>query len=136
MDATVATALIVAGSGTATLVIAEIFRRFKSSADKMAARAAVAAVEQEADAKTMTAMTAAFGALTAQMQSDVSDLRARLGRVEEELMISRRENSVLRADNERLTEENVQLRGQVELIRGERDNLNQTIESMRRVHRT
>lgn len=136
MDATIATALIVAGSGTATLVIAEIFRRFKSTSDQAAARAAVTAVEQDADAKTMVAMTAAFGALTAQMQADVGDLRARLGRVEEELFTARRENTDLRADNMRLSEENSRLVGQVELFRGERDNLNQTIESMRRAHRT
>ena len=119
MDPTVQTALIGAAATVLTLVIAEAAKRWKTSHDKRAAEAATRVTDADAEVRTTDALGAAFRTITESL-TIIHDLRARLGKVETDLMAARSEIEALQRANTNLKDEKISLTTQLELERQEK----------------
>lgn len=122
----------VGGSGV-TLLLTEAFRRFRSRHDARKSDAEVKALEAEGDARILGAATAAFTALTERMDADISDLRTRLRRVEDEVIALRTEKEYLIQERDQLREENKGLHARVDQLSGELRQTQQLLASGSRV---
>lgn len=127
------TALWAAAASVTTVLITNLFQRIKTRRDNRLADAAAHKTEAEGDATLLTALTSAFREMAERQADEIEDLRNRVRIIETELLTTRRECEALRAENAELKTENANLRSQVDLKRGEIGNLNQIIESLRRV---
>ena len=114
MPSDVKIALIGMASGLLTLLIGEVFRRWRSAADRKRDEAQNANLDADTEHKTMDALTAAFRAIADRQAGDISDLQGRLRRVEDALLLTQQRNDSLSAENE-------ELRGEVRRLREDRD---------------
>ena len=115
------------GGGGVTLVLTEIFRRFKGRHDARMSDAQAGALEAEGDARILGAATAAFTALTERMNAEITDLRERVRRCEDEMLELLRERDCLR-------DENTGLRARLELAQDEVRQLQQIMASNARTY--
>lgn len=115
------------GGGAFTLALTEVFRRFKGRRDARLSDAQAGALEAEGDARILGAATAAFAALTERMNAEITDLRERVRRCEDEMLELLRERDYLR-------EENTSLRARLDLALGEVRQLQQVISSNARTY--
>ena len=120
-------ALATGGGGAFTLVLSEVFRRFKGRHDARLSDAQAGALEAEGDARILGAATAAFTALTERMNAEITDLRERVRRCEDEMLELLRERDYLR-------EENTGLRARLDLALGEVRQLQQVMSSGARTY--
>lgn len=127
-------ALATGGGGAFTLVLTEVIKRFKSRQDKRLSDAQAGALEAEGDARILGAATAAFTALTERMSEEVSDLRERVRRCEDEMLELRTERDYLVQERDRVVAENHDLRSRLDLALGEVRQLQQLTASAVRVY--
>lgn len=112
-------ALATGGGSAMTLMLSEVFRRFKSRQDKRLSDAQAGALEAEGDARILGAATAAFTALTERMSEEIGDLRERVRRCEDEMLELRTERDYLVQERDRVVAENHDLRARLDLALGE-----------------
>ena len=122
------------GGGGVTLVLTEIFRRFKGRHDARMSDAQAGALEAEGDARILGAATAAFTALTERMNAEITDLRERVRRCEDEMLELRTERDYLVQERDRVVAENHDLRARLDLALGEVRQLQQLTASAVRVY--
>lgn len=127
-------ALATGGGGAFTLILTEVIKRFKSRQDKRLSDAQAGALEAEGDARILGAATAAFTALTERMSEEVSDLRERVRRCEDEMLELRTERDYLVQERDRVVAENHDLRARCDLLAGELRQLQQLTSSAVRVY--
>lgn len=127
-------ALATGGGGAFTLVLTEVIKRFKSRQDKRLSDAQAGALEAEGDARVLGAATAAFTALTERMSEEVSDLRERVRRCEDEMLELRTERDYLVKERDRVVAENHDLRARCDLLACELRQLQQLTASTVRVY--
>lgn len=127
-------ALATGGGGAVTLVLTEVIKRFKTRQDKRLSDAQAGALEAEGDARILGAATAAFTALTERMSEEVSDLRERVRRCEDEMLELRTERDYLVQERDRVVAENHDLRARNDLLSGELRQLQQLTASAVRVY--
>lgn len=127
-------ALATGGGGAFTLVLTEVIKRFKTRQDKRLSDAQAGALEAEGDARILGAATAAFTALTERMSEEVSDLRERVRRCEDEMLELRTERDYLVQERDRVVAENHDLRARNDLLSGELRQLQQLTASAVRVY--
>lgn len=127
-------ALATGGGSAMTLMLAEVFRRFKTRQDKRMSDAQAGALEAEGDARILGAATAAFTALTERMSEEIGDLRERVRRCEDEMLELRTERDYLVQERDRVVAENHDLRARLDLALGEVRQLQQLTASAVRVY--
>lgn len=127
-------ALATGGGGAFTLVLTEVIKRFKTRQDKRLSDAQAGALEAEGDARILGAATAAFTALTERMSEEVSDLRERVRRCEDEMLELRTERDYLVQERDRVVAENHDLRARNDLLSCELRQLQQLTASAVRVY--
>lgn len=117
MDPNVSVALIGAASAFVTLLVGEIARRWKSRRDRLKEEAEEKRLIAEGDAAVTTALTDAFKAISERQAEDIADLRDRLRRVEDALLLAQQRNDTLALENRRLHEDGERLRREVERLK-------------------
>lgn len=127
-------ALATGGGSAMTLMLAEVFRRFKTRQDKRMSDAQAGALEAEGDARILGAATAAFTALTERMSEEIGDLRERVRRCEDEMLELRTERDYLVQERDRVVAENHDLRARLDMALGEVRQLQQLTASTARVY--
>lgn len=130
IDSIVQVAAISALSGLLTLIVTAGLRRWRTPHERLAHAAEVANTDADTDHKTMDALTSAFRAIAERQSGDINDLRERLRRVEDALLLSQQRNDALSAVNDTLSIENAALRDDVTRLRGERDHSRERAEQV------
>jgi chromosome segregation ATPase len=123
VDVSVQTALIAAATGLLTLVGGDLLRRWKTGRDAEKDEALVRHIGIEGDTTTMEALTNAFRAISERQADDINDLRERLRRVEDALLVAQERNTKLADANELLREE-------IGHLRTERDHAQARVEQL------
>lgn len=134
VDVTVQTGLIALATGLSTLLLGDALRRWRTRAEVKKDGAALRHTDAEADQKTMEALTNAFRAISERQADDINDLRERLRRVEDALLLAHERNDKLTVENEELKADVVRLRGERDLLAGEVRQLKQLSASSVRVY--
>lgn len=127
-------AAIAGSTGIATLIVADLLRRWQSRAETRKDAANVRDAYAAADNKTMEALTNAFRAISERQADDINDLRERLRRVEDALLIAHARNEALQTEVESLRTDVLRLREERDLLAGEVRQLKQVAVSTERVY--
>ncbi len=126
MEVSVQTGIVGLLSGMATLLLGDLLRRWRTKGEIKRVDAEVRSVDAAADQRTMEAMTNAFRVISERQADDINDLRERLRRVEDALMLAHQRSELLVAENE-------ELKANIALLRDERDQLAGEVRELKQV---